>query len=76
MTTQPTIDENKLNEFTGRFVEDLDAVAHATPVLIRLREVITAGGFSRFRRASDTPFNLVFEARPSTASFPRRAVEC
>jgi 2-polyprenyl-3-methyl-5-hydroxy-6-metoxy-1,4-benzoquinol methylase len=29
----------------------------------RLREVITAGGFTRFRRASETPFNLVFEAR-------------
>ncbi|HEX8738825.1 MAG TPA: class I SAM-dependent methyltransferase [Casimicrobiaceae bacterium] len=30
----------------------------------RLREVVTAGGFSRFRRATQTPFNLVFEARP------------
>jgi 2-polyprenyl-3-methyl-5-hydroxy-6-metoxy-1,4-benzoquinol methylase len=30
----------------------------------RLREVVTAGGFSRFRRAAETPFNLVFEARP------------
>ncbi|MGN6869523.1 MAG: class I SAM-dependent methyltransferase [Solirubrobacteraceae bacterium] len=30
----------------------------------RLREVITAGGFTRFRRATETPFNLVFEARP------------
>jgi hypothetical protein len=31
----------------------------------RLREVvITAGGFTRFRRAAETPFNLVFEARP------------
>jgi 2-polyprenyl-3-methyl-5-hydroxy-6-metoxy-1,4-benzoquinol methylase len=30
----------------------------------RLREVITAGGFTRFRRASETPFNMVFEARP------------
>ena len=29
----------------------------------RLREVVTAGGFKRFRRASETPFNLVFEAR-------------
>ena len=34
MTTQPTIDENKLNEFIGRFVEDLGAVAHAATVLI------------------------------------------
>lgn len=30
----------------------------------RLREVITSGGFTRFRRATETPFNLVFEARP------------
>lgn len=30
----------------------------------RLREVIAAGGFSRVRRATSTPFNLVLEARP------------
>ena len=30
----------------------------------RLREVLTAGGFSRVRRATTTPFNLVLEARP------------
>jgi ubiquinone/menaquinone biosynthesis C-methylase UbiE len=30
----------------------------------RLREVVTSGGFSRFRRATETPFNLVLEARP------------
>jgi len=30
----------------------------------RLRDVVTSGGFTRFRRASETPFNLVFEARP------------
>ena len=30
----------------------------------RLREVITSAGFSRFRRATETPFNLVLEARP------------
>jgi 2-polyprenyl-3-methyl-5-hydroxy-6-metoxy-1,4-benzoquinol methylase len=30
----------------------------------RLREVVTGGGFGRFRRAAETPFNLVFEARP------------
>ncbi len=30
----------------------------------RLREVVTAGGFTRFRRATETPFNMVFEARP------------
>jgi len=29
----------------------------------RLRGVVLEGGFSRFRRATETPFNLVFEAR-------------
>lgn len=31
----------------------------------RLRDVVVdEGGFTRFRRATETPFNLVFEARP------------
>jgi SAM-dependent methyltransferase len=30
----------------------------------RLRDVVTAGGFTRFRRATATPFNLILEARP------------
>jgi SAM-dependent methyltransferase len=30
----------------------------------RLRQVILDGGFTRFRRATATPFNLVLEARP------------
>ncbi len=30
----------------------------------RIREVVTQAGFSRFRRAAETPFNLVYEARP------------
>jgi SAM-dependent methyltransferase len=30
----------------------------------RLGEVVTAGGFTRFRRATETPFNIVLEARP------------
>ncbi len=30
----------------------------------RIRDVVTTGGLSRFRRVSETPFNLVFEARP------------
>ncbi|HME72734.1 MAG TPA: class I SAM-dependent methyltransferase [Myxococcota bacterium] len=31
---------------------------------VRIREVVTGGGFTRFRRATQTPVNLVFEARP------------
>jgi len=30
----------------------------------KIREVVTAGGFTRFRRAAETPFNIVYEARP------------
>ena len=29
----------------------------------RIRDVVEAGGFTRFRRAAETPFNLVFETR-------------
>ena len=29
----------------------------------RLREVVMQGGFKHFRRATQTPFNLIFEAR-------------
>ncbi len=30
----------------------------------RMRAIFTEAGFTRFRRATETPFNLVFEARP------------
>ena len=30
----------------------------------RIRDVVQAGGFTRFRRVAETPFNLVYEARP------------
>jgi SAM-dependent methyltransferase len=30
----------------------------------RLKDVVMKGGFSHFRRATETPFNLVLEARP------------
>ena len=30
----------------------------------RIRDVVTAAGFNRFRRATETPFNIVYEARP------------
>lgn len=30
----------------------------------RIREVVNAAGFNRFRRAAETPFNIVYEARP------------
>ena len=30
----------------------------------RIREVVHSAGFNRFRRATETPFNIVYEARP------------
>jgi hypothetical protein len=30
----------------------------------RMRDVVLSGGFTSFRRASETPFNLVYEAKP------------
>ena len=51
-------------EFTlnGEAVEV--AFAPHKTLLEVLREVVTAGGFQRFRRAAETPFNIVYEARP------------
>jgi 2-polyprenyl-3-methyl-5-hydroxy-6-metoxy-1,4-benzoquinol methylase len=31
---------------------------------LKLRQVVSSGGFTRFRRAAETPFNMVLEARP------------
>jgi len=30
----------------------------------KIRDVVTAAGFTRFRRINETPFNLVYEVRP------------
>jgi SAM-dependent methyltransferase len=30
----------------------------------RMRDVVTSAGFGRFRRVTETPFNIVYEARP------------
>jgi SAM-dependent methyltransferase len=30
----------------------------------RIKEVVSTAGFTRFRRAAETPFNLVYEAKP------------
>src|SRR4029077_19886664 len=39
----------------------------------RLTEVLEQGGFTRVRRATETPFNLILEARPSRARAAGRA---
>jgi hypothetical protein len=38
---------------------------------LKLRQGVTAGGFTRFRRAAETPFNMVLEARPRRAGAER-----
>ena len=43
---------------------DWRAVLSAQAGEARIRDVVTQGGFSRFRRATQTPFNLIYEARP------------
>jgi SAM-dependent methyltransferase len=30
----------------------------------RIRDIVTGAGFSRFRRVAETPFNIVYEAKP------------
>jgi hypothetical protein len=30
----------------------------------RVRDVVANGGLTRFRRVAETPFNIVYEARP------------
>ena len=54
------IDTGKLHEFLGKFVTDLGAQAGEAAI----RRVVTDAGFARFRRAAETPFNLVYEVRP------------
>jgi 2-polyprenyl-3-methyl-5-hydroxy-6-metoxy-1,4-benzoquinol methylase len=44
--------------------QEVDAGLGAQAGEAKLREVVTAAGFTRFRRVAATPFNLVFEARP------------
>jgi SAM-dependent methyltransferase len=44
--------------------QDVGAALGAQAGEKRLGEVVREGGFSRLRRAADTPFNMVLEARP------------
>ncbi|HTT53511.1 MAG TPA: class I SAM-dependent methyltransferase [Streptosporangiaceae bacterium] len=44
--------------------QDVGLALGAQAGAARISDVAAAGGFSRFRQAAETPFNLVFEARP------------
>jgi hypothetical protein len=46
--------------FAGKFAGDLGAQAGEAAI----RSVVLGAGFSSFRRAAQTPFNLVYEAKP------------
>lgn len=43
--------------------QEVGAALGAQAGEVKLREVITAGGFSNVRRATETPFNMILEAR-------------
>ena len=73
-----TPDTEKLNALVGRLVGDLGASITGALIVLgdrvglglgaqvgeqRLRQVTADAGFTRFRRAAETPFNLVFEAQ-------------
>ena len=73
-----TPDTEKLNALVGRLVGDLGASITGSLIVLgepvglglgaqageqRLRQIAADAGFSRFRRAAETPFNLVFEAQ-------------
>jgi len=57
------------------------SMAHGSPALgaqageTRLREVVMGGGFTRFRRATQTPSNLILEGRPSERPILARRAE-
>jgi ubiquinone/menaquinone biosynthesis C-methylase UbiE len=44
--------------------QEIGAALGAQAGEARLREVITAGGFGSVKRATETPFNMILEARP------------
>lgn len=75
MATTQTIDEAKLNAFLGQVVGDLSGYAGTIMAYIGDRLGLYAAmaeagsvtstvlGFTKFRRATETPFNRIFEAR-------------
>ena len=56
------VDESKLNVFMQNFVQDIGAVMHAAHQHFSLTE--EQARLAPGLRATETPFNLIFEARP------------
>jgi len=48
----------------GSLAQEVGLALGAQAGEARMRDVVTKGGFTRFRRATQTPFNLIYEARP------------
>jgi SAM-dependent methyltransferase len=48
----------------GSRAQEVGACLGAQAGEARMRNVVSEAGFTRFRRAAETPFNLIFEARP------------
>jgi SAM-dependent methyltransferase len=48
----------------GSRAQEVGACLGAQAGEARMKDVATKAGFSRFRRAAETPFNLIYEARP------------
>ena len=44
--------------------QEIGAALGAQAGEAKLRKIITAGGFRNVRRAAETPFNMILEARP------------
>jgi len=67
-------DQDKRSAFLGRMVEDVGAIATGVPVMLGdrlgLYKAMQADD-TRFRRAAETPFNMVLEARPQCRAFRR-----
>ena len=49
---------------SGALSQDDDHALGGQAGEARLREVVKKGGFTRFRRAAETPFNIVYEVKP------------
>ena len=49
---------------SGALAQDVGLALGAQAGETRLREVVMSGGFTRFRRATESPINIVYEARP------------
>jgi 2-polyprenyl-3-methyl-5-hydroxy-6-metoxy-1,4-benzoquinol methylase len=49
---------------SGSLAQDVGLALGAQAGEKRLKEVVLSGGFNRFRRAAESPINIVYEARP------------